>query len=199
MGQVIVSRSRRLAYHNTTSHQSPVTTTQLQHIPGGGLAGLAAHSWAIFGLIRSEHVDHAKTWVMILDDGHTLPHGHYEGINSGGGAAPEISAGADLRNSHTQPGSRSGVNKIIGPLELLEFKVEFCFTRHHFVIPYSLLATGNILLMFNSLPGQNIRLHIIYFGGGCDRTSSTSTTPKLHRGEITLDLMMSQFYWFGSL
>ena len=41
---------------------------------------------------------------MILDDGHTLPHGHYEGINSGGGAAPEISAGADLRNSHTQLG-----------------------------------------------------------------------------------------------
>ena len=24
---------------------------------------------------------------MILDDGHTLPHGHFEGINSGGGAS----------------------------------------------------------------------------------------------------------------
>lgn len=29
---------------------------------------------------------------MILDDGHTLPHGHFEGINSSGGAS-EIQAG----------------------------------------------------------------------------------------------------------
>ena len=68
--------------------------------------------------------------------------------------------------------------------------MELCFTRLHFVILYSILATGNILLMFNSLAGQNIRLHIIYFGGGCDRTFTCTAQRRNNLGSNDVPVLL---------